>query len=70
MGIAMVMPCADSESNQWRSGRHRTRKPAPWAIYHIRGTPARFIGIVYDAPDEQSATEKAIAEYGVPKNQR
>ena len=41
-----------------------------WAVYHIRGTPAQFIGIVYDAPDEQSATEKAIAEYGVLKNQR
>jgi hypothetical protein len=41
-----------------------------WAVYHIRGTPAQFIGIVYDVPDEQSAIEKAIAEYGVPKNQR
>jgi hypothetical protein len=29
-----------------------------WAVYHIRGTPSQFIGLVYDAPDEQ----KAIAE--------
>jgi hypothetical protein len=40
-----------------------------WAIYHIRGTPARFVGIV-DAPDERSAIKKAIEEFGVPENLR
>jgi hypothetical protein len=39
-------------------------------VYHIRGAPAPFIGIVYDAPDEQSAIEKTVEEYGLPENQR
>jgi hypothetical protein len=41
-----------------------------WAIYHIRGTPAQFIGIVFDQPDEQSALKRAIEEYDIPENQR
>jgi hypothetical protein len=41
-----------------------------WAVFHIRGTPAQFVGFVYDAPDEQSAIAKAIEQYKVPENQR
>ena len=33
-----------------------------WAVYHIRGTPAQFVGLVYDAPDEQAAIAKAIEQ--------
>jgi hypothetical protein len=41
-----------------------------WAVYHIRGTPAQFIGIVYDQPNEQAAIDRAIEEFKVPANQR
>jgi hypothetical protein len=36
----------------------------------LRGTPAQFVGIVYDQPDEQAAIRQAIGEFKVPANQR
>jgi hypothetical protein len=39
-----------------------------WAVYHIEDTPAKFVGIVHDQPDEQSAIKQAIEEYKVPPN--
>jgi hypothetical protein len=41
-----------------------------WAVYHLKGTPAQFVGIVYDQPDEQAAIKAAIEEFKVPENQR
>ena len=41
-----------------------------WAIYHIRGTPAQFLGMVFAQPDEQAAIKKAIEEFKAPENQR
>jgi hypothetical protein len=40
-----------------------------WAVYHIKGTPARLVGIV-DASDERTAIKKVIEEHGVPENMR
>jgi hypothetical protein len=36
-----------------------------WQIYHLRGTPAQYLGLV-EAPDEQAAVKKAIVELNVP----
>jgi hypothetical protein len=41
-----------------------------WAVYHIKGTPAKLVGIIDDAPDEKTATELAIVNYQVLVNER
>jgi hypothetical protein len=41
-----------------------------WAVYHIRGTPAQFVGLVYDQPDEAAAIAKAIEQYEIPETLR
>jgi hypothetical protein len=50
----------------------RPTKPEPhsWAVYHLKGTPAKLVGIVYDQPDAESAIKKVIEEFKVPANQR
>lgn len=41
-----------------------------WSIYHIKGTPAQFVGTIDNAPDEQTAIARAIGEYNIPPNER
>jgi hypothetical protein len=34
-----------------------------WAVCHINGTPAKLVGIIYNALDQQTAVARAIVEY-------
>jgi hypothetical protein len=52
-----------------RSTKQRAKLHS-WAVYHIKGTPAKFVGIVHDQPDADSAIKQAIEEYQVPPNER
>ena len=41
-----------------------------WAVYHLNATPAKFLGFIYDAPNEQTAIARAIEKYQVPPDER
>jgi len=51
----------------WKHSRWLKRPTRPqthsWAIDVLRGTPAKFAGIVDDQPDADSAIKQAIEEY-------
>jgi len=38
-----------------------------WAIYHLKDT--KFVGLVHNQPDAESAIKQAIVEYKVPPNE-
>ena len=46
------------------------KKDYRWQIYHIKSTPAKFLGTV-TATDEETALKKAIVELEIdPKSQK
>ena len=48
----------------------KRRQADSWAVYHLKGTPAKLVGIIDDATDEETAVARAIEEYKVPPNER
>jgi len=39
-----------------------------WAVYHIEAT--KFVGLVHNQPDAESAIKAAIKEYKIPVHER
>ena len=40
-----------------------------WCVYHIKSTPAKFVGAIDNAPDEQTAIAQAMEVYELPPNE-
>jgi len=46
--------------------RQTKQQSHSWAVYHIKGTPAKLVGIIDNVPDAETAIAQAIEEYQVP----
>jgi hypothetical protein len=41
-----------------------------WSVFHNKGTAAKFVGIIDNATDAETAIERAIEQYQMPPNER
>jgi hypothetical protein len=46
------------------------RRADRWSVYNLKHAPAQFVGIIENAPNEQTAIDRAIEKYQVLPNER
>jgi hypothetical protein len=67
-GCPPCYSCHMSRSPKKQASEATTPKQHRWAIYRLKGTPAALLGDV-QAPDEETAIERAIEEFGITNPQ-
>jgi hypothetical protein len=59
--LSLLLPCRELSAGWSVSSKTMPKKDYRWQIYHIKETPAKFIGTV-TALDEERALKKAVSE--------